>query len=459
MKRLLAALVLYAVSATAQQPAPSSTLSIAQAVAAALKNYPSIHVTQEQLNAAAAGIRLAQTAYLPHVDGLGQLNRATRNNVFGMLLPQSVVPAISGPVLGTNNFGTVWGSAVGLLVTWQPFDFGLRRANIETAAAQRDEARAAVDRTRYEISVATADAFLTLIAAEEMTKAAQASVDSWGVLKKTTHAQVAAQLKPGADESRVDAELAAARTQLAQSEQAIDVARANLAQFVGTEPGGIRASAGRVVNEFPAESPAGALNPGSNPFALEQSARIATARAQLKSLQRTDYPQVFLEGSASARGTGAEIDGRRLGGLNGLAPSTQNYAIGLTVVFPFMNRFSLREQEAAQSATLRSVQASYELITTNLQAQFNTAVATLTGARRIATNAQVEATSAQTALDQATARYRAGLAPIDDVAQAQRLLVQARIDDSLARLNVWRALLQLESARGDIQPFLSEASR
>jgi outer membrane protein TolC len=56
-------------------------------------------------------------------------------------------------------------------------------------------------------------------------------------------------------------------------------------------------------------------------------------------------------------------------------------------------------------------------------------------------------------------RYQSGLAPIDDVAQAQRLLVQAQIDDALARLNVWRALLEIATARGDLQPFLAEASQ
>jgi outer membrane protein len=75
----------------------------------------------------------------------------------------------------------------------------------------------------------------------------------------------------------------------------------------------------------------------------------------------------------------------------------------------------------------------------------------------VAANTPVEVTAARTALAQATARYRSGLAPIDDVAQAQRLLVQAQIDDSLARLNVWRAQLQLDSARGDIQPLLTAA--
>ena len=99
------------------------------------------------------------------------------------------------------------------------------------------------------------------------------------------------------------------------------------------------------------------------------------------------------------------------------------------------------------------------MIAANLQAQFNAALATLTGARRVAANTPIEVSSARTALQQATARYQSGLAPIDDVAQAQRLLVQAQIDDALARLNVWRAMLQVATARGDIQPFVAEASQ
>jgi outer membrane protein TolC len=86
-------------------------------------------------------------------------------------------------------------------------------------------------------------------------------------------------------------------------------------------------------------------------------------------------------------------------------------------------------------------------------------MAALTGAGRVAANTPVEVASARTAVEQATARYQSGLAPIDDVAQARRLLVQAQIDDALARLNVWRARLQLAAARGDIQPFLDEAVR
>lgn len=455
LQPVLAALLM--ASALVAQQAPPTSLTLGQAVEAALKNYPSIRVTQEQMNAAAAGIRLAQTAYLPRVDGLAQVNRATRNTFYGLLFPEGVIPGVDG--VKANNLGTVWDSGLGVLVSWQPFDFGLRAANVATATAAQNQAQAAIQRTQYDVSVATADAFLTLIAAQQTAEAARASVESWQVLLKSIHALVAAQLRPGAEESRVEAELAATQTQLAQAEQAIEVARSTVAQFVGISPSQVSVSPGKLANELPPDKAEPPLETAANPLAVEQSAAIAQAQSQLKATEREYYPRFLVQGLASARGTGMLTDGSRLGGLNGLAPTTQNYAVGLTVNFPFMDRFAIHEQEAIQAANIRAGQAQRAVIAASLEAQFNTAVATLNSARRVATNTPIEVSSARTALQQATARYQSGLAAIDDVAQAQRLLVQAQIDDALARLNVWRALLQLAAARGDIQPFVAEAGQ
>ena len=198
MKPLQAVILFAVASSLLGQPAG---LTLPQAVEAALRNYPSIRVSEEQINAAAAGIQLARTAYLPRVDATAQVNRATRNNVFGMLLPtQSVIPSISGPVLGTNNFGTAWGSAIGTLVSWEPFDFGLRRATVAAAAASKAQFEATLQRTRFEVVLATADAYLTLAAARETVRASQAGVDSSEVVLKTIRALVDAQLRPGADQ-------------------------------------------------------------------------------------------------------------------------------------------------------------------------------------------------------------------------------------------------------------------
>jgi len=441
-----------------QQTEPQAVLTIAQAVEAALHNYPSIQVSQEKINAAAAGIQLARTAYLPRVDGIALMNRATRNNVFGMLLPQSIIPSISGPVLGTNNIDTVWGSAVGALITWEPFDFGLRRASKEAAMAARAQSEAALRRTRFEVEVATADAYVTLVAAQETVGAAQAAVDRTEVVRRTIGALVDAQLRPGADGSRAEAELAAARTLLIQTQESVEVARANLSQFVGMDPARITASTPRLL-QLPPERALAPANTAANPVALEQSAVIGQLEAQLRVLDRSYFPRFYLQGSAYARGTGAETNGNIMGGLNGLSPNFQNYALGFSLTFPAMDLFSIRAREAGQSATIRAETARYRQIEADLKARWHASVARLQGARKVAANTPVQVSAARAAIDQATARYQSGLGNIDEVAEAQRLLAQAEIDDALARLGFWRGLLAVATAAGDIQPFLSEASQ
>jgi outer membrane protein TolC len=452
-------LVALAAGALLAQPAPSpAALTVTQAVQNALHNYPSIQVSQEQINAAAAGIRLARTAYLPRVDALAQVNRATRNNVFGLLLPQSVIPGMSGPVIGSNNLGTAWGSAIGTLVTWEPFDFGLRRATVAAAAAAEAQSEATLRRTQFEVAVAAADAYLTLVAAQETVRAAQAGVDGAEVIVRTTNALAGAELRPGADASRAEAELAAARTQLIQAQQAVDVARAMVSRFLGIEPAQLAVSSARLLQPPPEES-VPPLDPAANPFSAEQSAVVEQTKAQLKALERSYFPRFYLQGSAYARGTSAETDGKLLGGVNGLAPSVQNYALGFSVTFPALDLPSVQAREAAQSAAVRAQTARYRQIAIDLRAQWNGAVATLQGARKIAANTPAQVSAARAAVEQATARYQSGLGNIDEVAEAQRLLTQAEIDDALARLGIWRGLLAVAAAAGDIQPFLAEASQ
>lgn len=439
----------------AQPPA----LTLTQAVEKSIQTYPSIQVSQEQISAAAAAIQLARTAYLPKIDGLMQFNRATRNNTFGLLLPQSTIPSMSGPVIQSNNFGTVWGSAIGALVTWEPFDFGLRRANVAIANASRTQTEAAKKKSEFDVAVAATDAYLTLVAAQDAAKAAQAGVDRAQTIVRTITAQVNAELRPGADQSRAEAELAAARTQVIQAQQAIEVARASLAQFVGGDPAQVQVTESAALAQLPPGAEPAPVNTAANPIVVEQTAAVDYARAQLRALERTYFPKFYLQGAAYARGSGADLNGKREGALNGLGPDTQNYALGLTITFPVMDIAGIRAREAAQNATIRAQSARSQQLAVELRAQWNRAVAVLNGARNVAANTPVQVTAARAAARQATARYQAGLGDIDPVAEAQRLLTQAEIDDTLARLNVWRALLQVATAAGDIQPFLAEASR
>src|SRR5262245_48650268 len=136
------------------QDRPSLTLKFEQAVELALKNYPAIRAAQSHRQAAEAGVELARTNYLPRADVLWQQNRATRNNVFGLLLPQAVSPASSGPQLDSASMSSAWGSAGGLMFSWEPFDFGLRKSNVGLSLAISRQADANEAVTRLDVSAA-----------------------------------------------------------------------------------------------------------------------------------------------------------------------------------------------------------------------------------------------------------------------------------------------------------------
>ena len=284
-------------------------------------------------------------------------------------------------------------------------------------------------------------------------------MDNWEILRRSVHALTAAELRPGADESRIEAEKAAANTQLALASEAVEMSKATLAKFLSkpddiTKPLNSEHLLGEVSAGVEEDR---AFHPENTPAMVEQHAVVSQSASELRATDRSWVPQFNLQAAGYGRGTGAETNGERLSGANGLAPTVGNYAVGLNVTFGFLDFASIHAREAAQTATLKAEQSRETLVGRQLQEQLAQTQAALRAMRAVAENTPIQVAAARTALSQATARYKAGLTSIDDVAQAQRLVVQAEMDDSIARLNVWRAFLQLQAIRGDLQPFLQAA--
>ena len=183
------------------------------------------------------------------------------------------------------------------------------------------------------------------------------------------------------------------------------------------------------------------------------------SKARLKILEHSYRPTFNLQVSGFSRGTGALPNGSTLGGWNGLGPNYFNFGVGITINFAALAIASLRAEEAQEAAIGRSAAATYRQVVTDLNAQVREAGATLEQARRIAAETPKEVADARVGFNQASARYRAGLSTIVEVAEAQRILAQAEIDDSLAKLAIWRALLEIGIAQGDITGLLADASK
>jgi len=443
----------------AQAQTPSSgPITLNAAVQLALKNYPAIKESRARAQAAEAGIGVARTAYLPHLDMVWQENRATTNNVFGLLLPQQIVPSISGPVLGTRSLSdSVWGSAAGVLLSWDAVDFGQRKASVDVARAQTELARNQTALTELDVASAAADAFLTVLAADESVRATRANVDRLQVFADNVRTLVQNQLRPGADQSRAEAELAVARNQLSQAVQIADVARASLADAIGAAgaPVQLAPDSLETIPEIIIES----ADVKSHPAARAGQAAVDVVRARERSLDRAYYPHITLQSAFAGRGTGAVVPGVPSFGGNGLWLQVPNWAIGASVTFPAFDLFSINARRRVEVQNEIAETARYERTTQSLTTQDTKARAIMKAATEIARNTPIERQAATAGETQARARYQNGLASVTEVAEAQRLLAQAEADDAVARLGVWRALLAAAQARGDLTPFLEKTKR
>ena len=99
-------------------------------------------------------------------------------------------------------------SAAGGLLSWEPFDLSLPHATLQSAEAAVVRSRAEEALTHLDLQTAVGNAFLFVVIAEQAGAAAEAD-DSADVFARVVHTLADNKLRPGADVSRADAELAA----------------------------------------------------------------------------------------------------------------------------------------------------------------------------------------------------------------------------------------------------------
>ena len=432
---------------------PVRAFTLAMAIDAAEANYPRVRAAFEQSTAARSAIDVARSAYYPRADLLWQTNRATANNIYGLVLPQGVIPSISGPVIASDNTRSAWSSAGGTLISWQPFDFGLRAAQVNVAKQGAQAASAGFGLTKLDVAILTASAYFDLAAAEQLATSAQANVNRLQIFAKAVHVLVDNELRPGADAAQADAQLALARTQLIQVQTNVEVRRVALGELVGGHQ--VEIDYAQLLTPASSE-PEASTSIASHPAAQREAALVNQQQARFSVLSHSYVPQFNALAALSGRGSGADASGVFLGGTNGLAPGTMNWAGGVQMTFPVFDFFRVRADKKVQAANVRAEQANYAQVVDDLSAAVQQAQAQLAGARQAALNTPVELTAAQQNETQQRARFQAGLATVIDVAAAESLLVQAETDDAVARLNIWRAMAGAAAARGDLTPFLSE---
>jgi outer membrane protein len=428
-------------------------LKLEDALNYALTHYPAVRASLEQVTAAHSGVSLARTQYLPQLSGVYQVSRATQNQVPGIWLPTPITPTVEGPI-GPSTDQSYWGSQAAALFSWEPFDFGLRSAKVGQARTAEDRSRADLALTQLQVASAVGNYFLFAVANQQAVQAADATVERWQIFDKSAHVLVDNQLRPGADASRADAELARAKIRLYQAQQAQHEALDTLASLIGAAGTELQLD-GTSLLTLPQTAALAEAPASDHPLAHDQMAAVRQIQAQEKILQHSDYPRFLLQGEGLARGSAVPNNGSYIGNWNGAAPARGNWIAGVTILFPDVFSFKARSaQEQIAKADERSQLAHYDQTIQDLTGQARAARDRLQSAELIAQQTPTELAAAQQTETQSRARYQSGLATVVEVAEAENLLAQAEMDDAVARLTVWRGLFGVAYAQGDLQKFL-----
>ncbi|HWZ57896.1 MAG TPA: TolC family protein [Gemmatimonadaceae bacterium] len=446
-------------SAPAASTSADSVLTLSDAIRLADANFPLLRARDEDARAAHEVLVRTKETYLPSVDLGGQISRATDNNLTGLSFSQSVIQPITGIVRADNENNLIYGSAVGASVTWTPFTFGRREAEVRAAHGELTRASGVAAGQRFQHQLDVGASYMTALAAEALVRVQQGNVDRASEVVRSVEALARSGLRAGADSLLAEADASHARLTLFAAQRDVTAARRLLAEAIGGSPGQRALTAGlegqRLLDQLPDSMVPATPSFDAHPLAAPFHARVDADAAQRTAIARSLFPTVSLLGAAFGRGSGANANGQFDPSLSGIDLTRFNYAVGVSVGLPLWNLFSAGPRIGEAAAHERSAAAEYDGELQHLASQRDVAAADFALALREAAETPVQRAAAAGAAQQMNVRYGAGLATLADVAQAQLALTRAETDDVLARLGAWRARLALAGANGDLTPFLA----
>lgn len=433
--------------------------SLSATVDTAMRNYPTLRRARARLGQSGAEVSLARTAYLPQLDVLAQEVRTTTNNVAGTIFPQplNVIPTQTGQANDTSSFKSVFANNYGTNFSWMLYDWGQRHSSVVVARDQVAQATENIKLTELDVAAAAAGAYLANVETKVTIKAQQATVDRMQAWDLVVHTLVDKGLRAGVDAARADADLSNAKILLIESERAAQLAGVDLAETMGMAGVQIAIDDTPWTKRQVERTPFKGFNPELHPLALLRSAEVDTAHAKIIAVQKSYRPRLWFHSGIWSRGSGSRIDAHPV--LDGILPQNANYVVGFGIDFPILNYYPIKAKERGARQNEIAEHANYDLAIQEITRNNARARVLLDNARRLANETPVLITAAKDNETKAFERYRVGLSNILEVAEAQRILQNALVQDGVAQVRIWRSILAAAYANGDLRPFLELAKQ
>jgi outer membrane protein len=315
---------------------------------------------------------------------------------------------------------------------------GFRRlANLRATGASIDAAEAGVVSQRFQVQLATKQAFYNALATEELVRVAEAQVRRTRQQLQISVEKLRAGSATRSDSLRSTVDYGNARIALLQAQANLATAQATLGRQIGVDQP-VRAVPDSALPALPDTSTLRAAVLSSAPQLQQAEAQARAARANVWAARSPYVPSLNLSFGSNRQDT---IFSNAL-----VANEVHNWRVGLS--WTLFNGFN-REQANVSARVQRDVAEAQAADTRRLvSAQFTQQMAALSTAQVQIEIAGANLAAATEDLRVQQERYRVGAATILDLLTSQAALTQAEVNSVQTRFNYLIARAQLEALVG-----------
>ncbi|NMH27762.1 TolC family protein [Flavobacterium silvaticum] len=443
--------------------AQAQLLTLPDAVATGIKNYPNIKAKENYNKASAETVGQAKRDYLPNVVLVGQQDYGTVNGQNGPLYGYGGYGvASSGLPLDHQNWNAAFGALYLANVNWEFFTFGRYKNRILLAKADEVRTKADLNQEIFQHQIRISAAYLNLLASQRLLRSQIKNLERAQVVLNTSAARVRNGLLPGVDSTMASSEVSRAKIDVNRVRDLVKEQNNRLVQLMGVEVRDYALDTSLVArvpkNVLTMERPSDTINP----ILKFYKSRVDYANRQEKLFKTGYFPSFSLFGVYQTRASGFDSSyatdqtAFTQNYVDGISPDRQNYLVGVGVTWNLTNIFRTSKQVASQKFVSAGLQEEYNLVDQQLKTQLDAADAKIRYAMDNYNESPRQVRAAQQAYLQRTTLYKNGLTNLVDVTQTLYALNRAETDRDVIYTNVWQSLLLKASAAGDFNLFLNE---
>jgi len=405
---------------------PAKRLTLSDLVDLALRINPSTQSSWEQARAAAADWAVSRGDYYPSISG-----------------------DASGMGMGGDDSSGYYGS-VGLSLSYLLLDFGGRAATAESARQALMAANWNHNQGIQDILRNVPQAYYTYFGNRAQVRASESDLEEALTSLKSTEQRKNAGVSTIADVLQARARVDQVRLDLVSNRGAVKISRGNLATAVGWP-----ANANFDVAEGPNTLPLSAMAENTQTLislALRDRPDLAAARAavqknraELKKAESDLWPKLVATGNVAWSSISASNlfeDG------GSISDSGVSYYGGLSLQIPIFEGFSLRNNIRAAKARVKASRADLRQKEESVISDVWSAFYNMQTAAQQVDSSETLLISSKESFRVSLARYRAGVAEIVELLNAQSTLTSARAQRVQAQTDLFISYAELMHAIG-----------